>query len=272
MNMSGMSGMSGTDTDSASTACTMNMLGNWQVIGSCFLTSSWHISSTAQFAGTCVGVFLLVVLIESIRRWGREWDRYIVRKAISDDLSRKIEVAGNTRSRSQAQTVASSPEREKVNDFESQVSGIEVLPQFSSNQRSRATPAPRGAATLRKMESAFFGLPKGSPGARALSSRHSTFRPTMFQQGVRSVVYAIQFAGAYIVMLIAMSYNGYIIIAIVLGGLVGHFFSTWDTLSMQSDTDDDDTQLMGQDRSTGQRMTGARSQATYGNASGACCD
>lgn len=31
-------------------------------------------------------------------------------------------------------------------------------------------------------------------------------------------------------MLIAMTFNGYIIIAIVLGGIFGHFFSTWDTL------------------------------------------
>lgn len=27
-----------------------------------------------------------------------------------------------------------------------------------------------------------------------------------------------------------MTFNGYIIIAIVLGGIFGHFFSTWDTL------------------------------------------
>lgn len=34
----------------------------------------------------------------------------------------------------------------------------------------------------------------------------------------------------YLIMLIAMTFNGYIIIAIVLGGIFGHFFSTWDTL------------------------------------------
>ncbi|PWN52595.1 hypothetical protein IE53DRAFT_405048 [Violaceomyces palustris] len=34
----------------------------------------------------------------------------------------------------------------------------------------------------------------------------------------------------YLIMLIAMSFNGYMLISIVLGGLLGHFFSTWDTL------------------------------------------
>ncbi len=34
-------------------------------------------------------------------------------------------------------------------------------------------------------------------------------------------------------MLIAMTFNGYIIIAIVLGGIFGHFFSTWDTWGLR---------------------------------------
>ena len=40
-------------------------------------------------------------------------------------------------------------------------------------------------------------------------------------------------------MLIAMTFNGYIIIAIVLGGIFGHFFSTWDTLGSSHVVDTD---------------------------------
>lgn len=40
-------------------------------------------------------------------------------------------------------------------------------------------------------------------------------------------------------MLIAMTFNGYIIIAIVLGGIFGHFFSTWDTLGSSHLVDTD---------------------------------
>jgi hypothetical protein len=74
-------------------------------------------------------------------------------------------------------------------------------------------------------------------------------------------------------MLIVMSYNGYIIIAVVLGGLVGHFVSTWDTLSLQlDDQDDEDSQLMGQDKYSGKTTALLRSEGAYGNVSGACCD
>ncbi|PWN93063.1 Ctr copper transporter, partial [Acaromyces ingoldii] len=167
-----MSGMDMDSTDMSSGSCSMSMLGNWETIGSCFLTSSWHISTAAQFAGTCIGVFLIVVVIESVRRWGREWDRYIVRKALEDhQRMSNLNRAGNRAGKRMQTTKACFP----------------------------------------------------------------MFRPSVLQQAIRSLVYAIQFTGAYIVMLIAMSYNGYILISIVLGGLVGHFFSTWDTLSFALD-------------------------------------
>ena len=40
-------------------------------------------------------------------------------------------------------------------------------------------------------------------------------------------------------MLIAMSFNAYILISIALGGLVGHFVSTWDNLSFELDDGSD---------------------------------
>lgn len=55
------------------------MLWNWNVINSCFLTRSWHIKTRAQFAGTCIGIVLICVGLELIRRLQREYDRKIVR-------------------------------------------------------------------------------------------------------------------------------------------------------------------------------------------------
>lgn len=101
-------------------------------------------------------------------------------------------------------------------------------------------------------------------------------------------------------MLIAMSYNGYILISIVLGGLVGHFFSTWDTLSFPLDESSEDLNLFGagelqqvsephypsegrgvsaKDRTAdfeaNKEIAAQRSvkgQDLYGAASGACCN
>jgi copper transporter 1 len=59
------------------------MLWNWNTVDSCFLSSTWHIRSKGMFAGSVIGVFLLVIAIEAVRRGAREYDRYISRKALA---------------------------------------------------------------------------------------------------------------------------------------------------------------------------------------------
>lgn len=54
------------------------MLWNWDTVDSCFLAASWHNHTKAQFAGTVIGIFLMVVAIEGVRRLGREYDRRLV--------------------------------------------------------------------------------------------------------------------------------------------------------------------------------------------------
>ena len=40
----------------------------------------------------------------------------------------------------------------------------------------------------------------------------------------------------YIVMLIAMSFNGYMLISITLGALAGHYVATWDNVTFEQDS------------------------------------
>lgn len=56
------------------------MLWNWNVVDSCFLASSWHITNNAMFAASCVAASLLVVLLEFLRRVGHEYDAYLLRQ------------------------------------------------------------------------------------------------------------------------------------------------------------------------------------------------
>ncbi|KAE8447640.1 hypothetical protein EG329_010611 [Mollisiaceae sp. DMI_Dod_QoI] len=49
------------------------------------------------------------------------------------------------------------------------------------------------------------------------SLKMSPFRPHILQQVVRATLHMLQFAVAYFVMLLAMYYNGYIIICIIIG-------------------------------------------------------
>jgi len=59
------------------------MLWNWYTIDTCFISSTWHIRSAGMFAGSCIGVILLVMLLELLRRSVKEYDRFLVRKHLS---------------------------------------------------------------------------------------------------------------------------------------------------------------------------------------------
>ncbi|KAF2134817.1 Ctr-domain-containing protein [Dothidotthia symphoricarpi CBS 119687] len=70
---SGMGGMS-----MGGSGCKISMLWNWNTVDACFIARSWRITSKGMFAGSCVGVVLLVILLELLRRAGKEYDRFIV--------------------------------------------------------------------------------------------------------------------------------------------------------------------------------------------------
>ncbi|KAF9696543.1 hypothetical protein EKO04_005523 [Ascochyta lentis] len=190
--MSGMSGMTQTATGTAAMAsstgmsmggdsmsmgggCKISMLWNWYTVDSCFISRSWHITSKGMFAGSCIGVILLVILLEALRRAGKEYDRYIVKQHLA--------------SHAPVAAVASSD---------------------SSENDSRKTPA----ATA------------------ALSPTAQNFRPSVIQQAIRALLHMLQFAIAYFVMLLAMYYNGYIIICIFIGAYLGYFICGWESFNV----------------------------------------
>lgn len=59
------------------------MLWNWNTIDSCFLASSWKITSNGVFAGSCIGVVLLVISLEMLRRAVKEYDRFLINKHLA---------------------------------------------------------------------------------------------------------------------------------------------------------------------------------------------
>lgn len=64
------------------------------------------------------------------------------------------------------------------------------------------------------------------------SSVGTPFRPSLPQQMIRATLHMVQFAVAYFVMLLAMYYNGYFIICIIIGAWLGAFVFSWQTLDM----------------------------------------
>lgn len=126
-----------------------------------------------MFAGSCIGVILLVIALEALRRAGKEYDRYIVNQHLASI--------------------------------------------------SPATPDGSSAAS---------GNSKTPATATGCMPTVQNFRPSVVQQAIRSLLHMLQFAVAYFVMLLAMYYNGYIIICIFIGAYIGYFLCGWETLSV----------------------------------------
>ncbi|KAM0078292.1 Copper Transporter integral membrane protein that functions in high affinity copper transport [Fusarium odoratissimum] len=143
-------------------ACKVEMLWNWNTIDACFLASSWQIKNQGMMAATCIGVILLVILVEFFRRMGKEYDALLQR----------------------------------------------------GFQRQATTHSVSLAAA-------------GCTGAVVPTSQRLTYRASPLQQFIRAFIHAATFAGAYIIMLLAMYFNGYVIISIFIGAGLGKFFCDW---------------------------------------------
>ncbi|OAA81283.1 Ctr copper transporter family protein [Akanthomyces lecanii RCEF 1005] len=61
------------------------------------------------------------------------------------------------------------------------------------------------------------------------------FRPSLLQQAIRASLHMLQFGTAYIVMLFAMYYNGYILLCIVLGAFIGFMAFNWEPIAVSDE-------------------------------------
>ncbi|KAF2720956.1 Ctr copper transporter [Polychaeton citri CBS 116435] len=168
--------------------CKISMLWNWNTIDSCFIARSWHVQSTGAFAGTCIGMILLVMVMEALRRASKEYDAYIV-------LSRSRSVTGVRRKTSDDQAVLTNN------------AGIPKTATSSTNPL--------------EVVSVPFRSQQAPP----------SFRPNVFQQSIRALLHMLQFAVAFFVMLMAMYYNGYVIICIFIGAFLGTFVFNWTSIA-----------------------------------------
>ncbi|KAB2578381.1 Copper transport protein ctr4 [Lasiodiplodia theobromae] len=185
--------------------CKVSMLWNWYTIDACFLAKSWHITSRGMFAGSCIGVILMVMLLEFLRRTAKEYDRLLLRqhqRAMFAEAS---------------SSGSSTPQRTPVPEPEpAPTSCCDGADSIESEKNDK----PAAAVVT-------------APRAAAFPSRRTTrFRPNVMQQAIRALLHLLQFALAYFVMLLAMYYNGYLIICIFIGAFLGAFIFSWESVEV----------------------------------------
>jgi copper transporter 1 len=143
-----------------------------------------------MFAGSCIGVICLVISLEFLRRAGREYDSFIIRKARLRQSSSPALLGNNT-----CDITCSGA----GNDF--------GTPVDTPKQATSAPPA-------------------------SFDRCSTPYRPSLMEHSIRSLFHMVQFAVAYFIMLLAMYYNGYIIICIFIGAFLGAFIFAWEPVGM----------------------------------------
>ncbi|KAK3355546.1 Ctr copper transporter family-domain-containing protein [Neurospora tetraspora] len=173
------------------------MLWNWYTIDACFIHPSWQITTRGAFAATCIGIMLMVVLLEFLRRLGKEYDEWIVR-----DFRRRSALIREQQRRLRQQ-----------------------------QQQQRQASSSCGTADAR-----------GYMGTKTTTTTLK-FRASPLQQLIRAVIHAVMFGLGYLVMLLAMYYNGYVIISILIGALIGKFLCDWLTVKFEIPGGDEEEEM-----------------------------
>jgi solute carrier family 31 (copper transporter), member 1 len=164
-----------------------------------------------MFAGSCIGIIFLVLSLEFLRRLGKEYDRFLARRY------------------GQRKTY--------------QIRNSDASEEPPNGRSSAADPKqnPR-----RHIQAAFSHRAEehsaGSWKDRLVSRPE---KPSIKQQLVRALLHMLQLGVAYFIMLLAMSYNGYIIICILIGAFLGAFIFSWDTIGIEQTPQDDPTVCCG---------------------------
>ncbi|KAJ2902849.1 ctr copper transporter family protein [Zalerion maritima] len=246
----------------SSSSCKISMLWNWNIIDSCFIARSWHITSKGMFAGSCIGVVLLVMSLEFLRRSVKEWDRYLIKQ--HDAKYRGVSASENGSESGKDTIMASGNACQPIpafrpNVWQQAIRALLHMMQFavayfvmlrrklregadtptnayglcynrlgtteSETQSARDfyLPATMRVAPEAKVlvDSAF-----GREAVEKLCGHRLAAQLTTAKCSSLRVLFAPQFLSV-----LAMYYNGYIIICIFIGAFLGSFIFHWEHLT-----------------------------------------
>jgi len=69
--------------------CSMNMLWNTQIVDTCIVFRSWHVSSTASLIGSCIAIMALGVFYEYLRAFSKSLDTRIALSLVASGKGKR---------------------------------------------------------------------------------------------------------------------------------------------------------------------------------------
>jgi copper transporter 1 len=165
--------------------CNMNMLFTWDTTDLCVVFRQWRITSTLSLVVSLVAVVAICAGYEALREGVRRYEAA---------LSRSVENAPLPLSHSHSQSRS--------------------LPRFPSPPPSPSSPTPERYSDESATETAPFLLPPTAGQNREQNTRQAHV--------TKAVLYGIQNFYAFMIMLIFMTYNGWVMVAVSVGAGLGY--------------------------------------------------
>lgn len=167
---------------------------------------------------------------------GREFDAFILRRA----RVRQMDLSGSTTAIPSKQLV----KKGMIFGPKDPDCSCDCPQTSSSGQDDPITTAPGVESSTTKLAGPNSVTPVAGEGAqsvdggminRKIPDVFAPYRPSPIEQVIRALLHMVQFAVAYIIMLLAMYYNGYIIICIFIGAFLGSLIFSWEPLSRSTE-------------------------------------
>lgn len=193
-----------------------------------------------MFAGSCIGVICLVLCLEFLRRVGREYDAFIFRRArLRRTYLSEAALAASAQSESNSKIINVEGNNSKTVDCERR---CQVPTTSAEDDPNVPAPVPsQHSSTTQKQPTPSDAAkpdPSGNPVTKtscADPAALAPYRPSPVEQIIRALMHMLQFAVAYFIMLLAMYFNGYIIICIVIGAFLGSLIFGWEPISLNKE-------------------------------------
>lgn len=194
--------------------CKISMLWNWYTIDTCFISRTWRNDTKGKFAGSCIGCFLLIVVAQWLNRVSRQFDIELAKR-------RKLKLLAKYNALKTEDAGESSLSDAATQSLEALIAESDYMTTFKA----------LGATMSHKW---FIAQKDEDEGFAALSGCCSTtlnVYPTPLDHVLRSIIFVLQWGLSYIIMLLFMYYNGYIIISCLIGALFGRLIFNFEPLT-----------------------------------------
>ncbi|KAJ1976746.1 copper transpport protein [Dimargaris cristalligena] len=196
----------------------MNMAFNWETKNVCVLFESWRIDSPESLIFSCLAVVILAAGYEFSKKMFRRWEWHALKRGFGPGIRRHHRRHHHRRHRDSGD----SHDPEAANQ-----SSSSATPPTGWNRGENSEDEVTGTGQDRQPQETDTMVPvRGRPERHAVSAKRRTnVRVT------RAVLYSLQVFYSFFLMLIFMTYNWYLVISVVVGTAIGHFFFASDEMA-----------------------------------------